>query len=652
MQAPVFFRHTSSDEERKALYDEPWYSGENEELGIPGIRYADGPAGIVHRGGATGFTVAIGRAASWDCSLEEKVGGVFGTEAKIMGANCFGGVCVNLLRHPAWGRAQECYGEDTFLTGMMASAVVRGVQKHIMACAKHFLANNIEENRFRQNVEMDERTLREIYLPHFKRLVDEGIACIMPSYNMFRGVHCCENIYSIRQILKGEWSFQGFTMSDWVYGITDGKMAINAGTDIEMPSPQYMGHDLIQYVKSGEVGEELIDEAVLRILKQQIKYAQIASGREYPTSMVACKTHTELSKKAAQKSMVLLKNDHQALPLDGIKKLAVVGRLADQVNLGDQHGSSCICPAYAVTPLEGIKSRAGCAVDVIYTDGSDVEAAVKSAREADAVIMVVGLTTEDEGEYLMENCGRSADRVELGLHREDIDLINRVADVNCRCIICVEGGSAIMMEHWKDKVQAILMMWYPGMEGGNALAEILFGDFNPCAKLPFTIPASQDQLPRSGKDAEQVVYDYYHGYYLADKYQYSVTYHFGYGLSYTTYEYNNLRISKGIINKDEAVEVQIDVKNTGSIAGEEIVQMYAGYLGSNVERHIKDLKGFAKVYLKPGETKTVKFILDAAELAYYKTEERKWVVENIEYQVYAGSSSRKEDLLVSSFQIK
>ncbi|MFX1450974.1 MAG: beta-glucosidase [Promethearchaeota archaeon] len=633
----------------KRYNEKPITARECKRLGIPAIKFSDGPRGVV-MGNSTCFPVSMARGATWDLNLEERIGDVIGIEAKAQGANFFGGVCINLLRHPAWGRAQETYGEDTILLGAMGTALVKGVQKHIMACAKHFAANSIENSRLKVNVTFDsERTLREVYLPHFKKCVDAGVASIMSAYNKVNGEYCGHNSYLLRDILKNNWDFEGFVISDFLLGIRNGKAAVIGGLDIEMPFTWRMKpKKLLKLIKKGEISEELIDEAVLRILRQKIRFSKEQNPDLYNMDKVVCEEHTKLALEAALKSIVLLKNEQNLLPLDRkqIKKIAVIGRLANKSNIGDE-GSSRVYPPYVITPYEGIKNAAK-EVEVLYDNGKNLKSAKDLAKNVDVVIIVAGFTHKDEGEILIFKGG---DRNSLKLRSKDEKLISAIASVNQNVIVLLEGGSAIIIESWKTKVPAILMVWYPGMEGGNAIGKIIFGDFNPCGKLPLVIPKSSAHLPFFKSKTKAIEYGYYHGYKLMEKKGYKPAYPFGFGLSYTTFAYNNLKIDKDSINSQESINVSVDVTNTGKMDGGEIIQMYVGYINSSIDRPIKDLKGFGKLNLRAGETKTITLELKASDLAYYDAESHDWRIEEIKYVVYVGSSSRKEDLLSTTFMI-
>jgi len=610
-------------------------------LGIPGIRFADGSRGIRFQG-ATCFPAAMARGATWDPALEERVGNVIGYEGRSGGANFFGGVCINLLRHPSWGRSQETFGEDPYHLGRMGSSVVRGVQKHMMACTKHFAGNSIDKSRHYVDVRMDERTLREIYIPHFKACVDAGTASIMNAYNTLNGEPCAQNAHLLRDILKTEWGFRGFVLSDFG-SLKSTAASANAGCDVEMDRRIYYNWRLKLAVQTKKVPMKNIDEAVTRQVREQLRFIHLEGSPAYDEKKLGCAEHAAVARECAQKSMVLLKNEGGVLPLKrgALKSIALIGELADKVNLGAT-GSTAFIPAYTITPLEGIKRAAG-NVKLIHEPGVDLEAAKKAASSADVAVVVAGLTAKDENEGF--------DRLQLGLSDYQEQLISAVAEANRKTIVVVEAGGAVTMESWKDKVPAILMAWYPGMEGGNALADILFGDANPSGKLPFVVPKSADQLPPFDNKARQVDYGYYHGYRWFEKKGLSPAFSFGFGLSYTTYKYSNLKLSAKKINKDEKLTASVDVTNAGTMAGEEIVQLYVGYKGSAVDRPVKDLKGFSRVALAPGETRTVQLELAAKNLAYYDVAQKAWNIEAITYTVFVGPSSRQAELLSGSFEI-
>lgn len=639
----------------RAYNTEPIPAGENLRLGIPGIRFSDGPRGVVMYH-STCFPVSMARGASWDTHLEERIGDAIGVEARTQGANYFGGVCINLLRHPAWGRAQETYGEDPHHLGEMGAALVRGVQRHIMACIKHYACNSIERSRFKVNVKADERTLREVYLPHFKRCIEAGAASVMSAYNKVNGEYCSHNHQLLNSILKEEWGFNGFVLSDFVYAVRDGMAAVLAGLDIEMPFTMHFGCKLERLVRRGDVPEVAINNAVQRILRQKIRFSRIGEPERYRREDVAGQTHRALACEAAVKSAVLLKNESlKGIPLlpmrPQVRKVAILGRLADTENTGDG-GSSMVRPPHVITPLEGIRKRFP-NLEIAYSDGSDLAKSVETARSADLVIVVVGLTHENEGEYVSAvpwiAKQKGGDRFSLTLESKDETLILNAVSANPQTVVVLEGGSAIITESWREKVPAILMIWYPGMEGGVSLAKLLSGDANPSGKLPCVFPKSPDQLPFFDAKVDEIEYDLYHGYRLMDKQGQDPAFHFGFGLSYTTFELGNLRLERPTIGGDDSLQIMVNIRNTGLHAGEEVVQVYIGSTESAYDRPIKELKAFQKIFLQPGEERELHFDIQANKLAVW---DHGWKVEHLVYRLWVGTSSRQEDLQEVSFQIE
>jgi len=636
------------------------YSGRNDRLGIPPFCFTDGPRGVV-LGHATCFPVAMARAASWDPQLQGKVGDAIGREARASGANYYGGVCVNLLRHPAWGRAQETYGEDPFLMAEMAVPLIKAVQAHnVMACVKHFGLNSIENSRYTVDVRLDERTLHEVYLPHFRKCVEAGAASVMSAYNKVRGEYCGHSRFLLTDILRNEWKFRGFVTSDWMNGIYDGVRAANAGMDVEMPVARCYGKKLRSAVESGSVSRAAVDSMVLRILRTKLYYAGRPDTMDYPKSLIACEAHRNLARQAAEQSMVLLKNDGNTLPFSraGIRSLAVIGGLAKAENMGD-HGSSRVKSTDVITVLDGFRNFLGDSVKVLYSDGSDKALAARLAAAVDAVVLVAGYAWDDEGENIStkrrteatSGWGTTGDRLSLSLKEGDIALIRAVGPQNPRTAAVLIGGSAIVVKEWKDAVPSILMAWYPGMEGGNAIARVVFGEVNPSGKLPFTVPKDPAQLPAFNPFSDTVTYGYYHGYTLFDKTGQEPEYPFGFGLSYTTFRIGNPRILTPSVRRDGTVDMRVDVTNTGSMPGSEVVQLYIVFDRSHVERPKKLLRGFAKVRLAPGETRTVRLSVPVADLAWYNPETRSWEVEAISCQAAVGSSSRDRDLKAAAFRV-
>jgi len=623
-------------------------AGGIERLGIPPLLFTDGPRGVVIQG-STCFPVSMARGASWDANLEEEIGEAIGKEVRAHGGNLYGGVCINLLRHPAWGRAQETYGEDPYHLGKLGSALMRGVQKHnVMATIKHFAANSIEYSRFKVNVVMDERTLREVYTPHFKQCVKDGCATVMSAYNKVNGKYCGHNSHLLRDILKQDWGFEGFVHSDWMDGLYDTIAGIEGGLDVEMPRAKHYGKKLIKAVENGTLSIDLINDSARRIISTILRFTTKADPQQYPKELIGCEEHLKLARKVAEKSMVLLKNSDDLLPLDAnkVSKLAIIGRLADLKNTGD-HGSSHVHQENIITPLKGIIDLIGDKIEIVYNEGKDLEEVKRITQTVDAVIVVVGYTYRDEGEYIRQFIRKVGDRESLELREHDTDLILSVAEHNDDIIVVLVGGSAIIMEKWIDKVKAILIAWYSGMEGGNALANILFGNVNPSGKIPFTIPKKESDLPFFKSHTDEIEYGSYHGYTLMDKEGYIPRFPFGFGLSYTQFKYDNLTLKK----LEKKIIASIDVTNTGKRAGEEIVQIYVGFDHSSVDRPKKLLKGFKKVFLNPNQTEKVSIGFSKEDLSWYNPETKMWETEDIEYTIFMGSSSKKEDLLSDQIKI-
>jgi beta-glucosidase len=523
-----------------------------------------------------------------------------------------------------------------------------------MACVKHFAFNQMENARFKVSVYADKRTEREVFLPHFKDCVDAGAASIMSSYNLYNQVQCGHHKYLLSTVLKDEWDFDGFVMSDFIYGVKDTVEAANGGQDMEMCITQYFGDNLVKAVRDGFVPEQKIDEAALRIVRTILAFDR--GHKTYDMSVVGCPEHIALAKRAAEESITLIKNEG-VLPLDKheIKKLAVLGKLANYENIGD-HGSSCVYPSYVVTPLQGIAAVAP-EVQVIYEDGSDLEAAKKAAAEADAVLFVVGYNFDDEGEYISgDDFGSMSGAAEslggdrkpgLGLHPDEQELILQVGPVNRKSAVVLIGGNTITMKEWQDSVGAALMAYYPGQEGGTAIAEILFGDVNPSGHLPYVVPADEKDLPQVDWEATEQYYGYYHGYTKLEKEGIKPLYPYGHGLSYTTFALSEAAFAA----EAKTVKASCKVKNTGAAAGTEVVQMYVGFSNSKVDRPVKILRGFARVALEPGEEKEVTITCPVEKLAYYNAYTRQMEVEKMEYEVYIGTSSADEDLQKGTVKI-
>jgi beta-glucosidase len=625
----------------------PFVAGAVPRLGIPGIRFSDGARGVVI-GSSTAFPVTMARAATWDPALEEQVGHAIGLETRARDANYSASVCINLLRHPAWGRAQECYGEDPILTGRMGSAMTRGVRANAMACVKHFALNSMENERFEVDVQVDDHALHEVYLPHFKAVVDEGVDSVMTAYNSVRGEYMDVNGPLLNDVLRDEWGFTGFVTSDWVFGTHDAVASLKAGMDVEMPLRLLRWRELPAALRSGAVSRETVLRSARRILRTTVLHAATRELGEPGKQVIASPAHRELARRAATESIVLLKNEPVGgaplLPLDpGIRHLAVLGRLADRANLGD-HGSSRVRPPSTVSPLQGLREALP---GVRITTASGARAAAAAAGEAELAIVVVGLDQQDEGEsvvtggvevgvlgrafrsgplrvplialaHLASRFVRGGDRHSLELRPSDVELIRAVAAANPRTVVVLVGGSAILTESWQGDIPALLLAWYGGMEGGRALASVLTGDADPGGRLPFVVPTDVSHLPPFDSTAKSVVYDDRWGQRQLDAEGHSPAFPFGFGLSYSRFEH---RLVEHRFD-DSGGSAQVIVRNVGDRAGSTVVQVYAADVSLDVP--VAQLLGFQKVALPPNTETVVTVDLDATPTLQRDPDTRRW----------------------------
>lgn len=658
---------------------------DNERLDIPGHLYMDGPRGVRWYNndyGTTVYPVAAARASTWDPALEERVGRACGDEMRYLGRHVFLAPTINQVTHPRWGRAQETYGEDTFLLGAMARAMIRGVQDEpeedsyrVQACVKHFAANNVEDQRIYVNAVIDERTLREQYLRHFHEAVDEGVACVMASYNRVNGFYSCYNEDLLRSNLKDEWKFTGYVISDW-FAKGETLASPPAGLDVEMPfssglfpeifdSEYFYGPQLISAVNGDLVDEEHIDEAAFRILHQKVKFDVLDYPTQFEPSRTKSREAQALALEAAREGMVLLKNGPQrsladdVLPLDAaaISKVAVVGFWANLLNTGD-HGSSDAKvqdDALVITPFEGIDERFSGAGKTALTY-QKVEGNEANLQDADAIIVVAAYWPADLQRTPLGEEGEWKDRESMELVSRDLDNITRAialrgANPDLKIVVVVKSGGAVVVSDWIDDVDALIMAWFGGMQEGTALAEILFGDTNPSGKVCQSFPVNESDLPPYDTETTgDLPYNYYHGYRWLDKQGISPRYPFGFGLSYTTYAYSNLTVDPPSIASDGTLTVTVDVENTGPLTGSEIVQLYVGYDNTSVSdqwgRPEKELKAFVRledVVPGPENKRTATLTVDAADLAYWNANTDAWEVESMEYQLYVGPSSDLDD---------
>ena len=592
----------------------PFGAAEVERVGLPGIRFSDGPRGAVV-GNATCFPVSMARGATWDPELEERIGEAIGLELRAVGANLTGAVCVNLLRHPAWGRAQETYGEDPHHVGELGAAFTRGLQRHVMACVKHFACNSMENARFSVDIEVDDVALHEVYLPHFKRIIDEGVASVMSAYNSVNGEWCGQSHQLLTDVLRDEWGFEGFVISDWIFGLRDATISLSAGLDIEMPYRMARAQKLPGALERGEASWADVDRSVARIIGTLLRFDGVLSSPDPSSDVLGVPEHRALAREVAARSAVVLRNE----PVDGAsvlplaaegQRLAVVGRLAARVNLGDG-GSSDVWDLECRSVLDGLRAAVD---DVVHDDGADVARAAAVAAEADAAVVVVGYTFLDEGEYigatdpaLVESLFPKADepdvaeryaallaelpptvtperladrpggfsvggdRSSLRLADADVELIRAVAAANPRTVVVIQAGSAVVVTEWIDAVPAVIQSWYGGAEAGPGLADVLVGAVNPSARLPFSVPVDEADLPAFDRDAVEFTYDRWHGWWHLARNGTEPAFPFGFGLSYTTFALADVDVSVA----DDVITVDGVVRNTGERDGADVVQVYA-----------------------------------------------------------------------------
>lgn len=664
-------------------------SGGVPRLGIPYLWTADGPQGVreesllddwasanLTNDYATAMPPGTTLAATWNPALAEACGKVIGEEARERGKHILLGPGMNIMRTPLCGRNYDYYGEDPWLTSRITVGYVKGMQaEQTAACLKHFAANNQEFERGSINVEMDERTLREIYLPAFEAGVKEaGALSVMGAYNKFRGQHCCHNDYLLNQILKGEWHFQGSVVSDWG-GTHDTREAALNGLDLEMGTwgPSYaadfLGDAYKKGLEKGDFPMASLDDKVRRNLR--VLFATGAVDGRRPGA-INTKEHLEAARKITQEGIVLLKNNRDLLPIspEKYRTIAVVGENA--VRLFAAGVNSAGVKAFReVSALQGILARVGSKADVTYSTGYSqprivdseqrdiagaqvnqqvvkdreearvlAERAVRAAREADLVIFVGGFTHQAYGD------DEGYDRKDLKLSSDQDALISRIAEANPHTVVALITGSPVEMP-WLEQVPAVVQAWYGGSEAGTALAAVLFGDVNPSGKLPFSFPKRLTDSPAHTGDARQFpgekgTVEYREGllvgYRWFDTKGIEPLFPFGYGLSYTTFSYGPAILATDPTS--HTVQVECEITNTGKREGAEVVQVYVQPKKPSVVRPTKELKGFAKVALKPGETKKVSIALNPRAFAFYAPDRKGWVAEAGEYGILVGTSSR------------
>ncbi len=615
------------------------------------------------------FPSCIGMSATWNTNLVHEVANALSDEARAiyngwhLDPNAPGqhkgliyrAPVINIERNPYWGRNHESWGEDPFLTGRMAVSYVEGLQGDdplhlkIAATLKHYAVNNVETGRKTLNAIVSERMMNEYWLPHFKDAIVEGHAeSVMASYNAINGTHNNINHWLLTDILKNDWGFQGFVVSDLggvgtVAADRDARLTVvdavtqslMAGCDF---SDKEFQANIPDAVQAGKLTMERLDDAVTRVMRVRMKLGEFdpfESGpySKIPTSVIDSAAHRALALQVAQESIVLLQNRDNLLPLDKsrLKRIAVIGPLADTIENNNYNGKYSV----AISPLQGIKDRVAPGIEIVTAKGAtlagaanapdaDLPAAVALARNADVAIVFVGSDRTIEQE--------NHDRRTLGLVGNQEALVKAVVAANPRTIVVQINAGPLTVPWLKDNVPAMIEAWWPGEEGGHAIADVLFGEVNPAGRLPHTVYASESQVPPQNE------YDITKGF----TYMYVIgepLFPFGHGLSYTTFKYGNLKLSAEKVKADGEVDVSADITNTGKCAGDEVVQLYAHQEKSSVKVPVKELRGFQRINLQPGETKTVTFPLSAEKLAFWDEKTHGFIVEPGAFDVMVGASS-------------
>jgi len=633
------------------LHGSDWMdTADNTRLGIPGLRMVDGPHGI-RDGKATSFAVGIAMAATWDPGLVEQVGIALGKEARGKGKNQVLGPCLDITRDPRNGRSPESGGEEPFLIGRLGAAMITGIQStQAIATPKHFAANNHQYGRRNANHTIDARTWRELYGLPFRLAMQQGGAwSIMSAYNWINTRPSSASHELLTRILRDEWGYPFFVVSDWGSIYTNAAQAMNAGCDLEMPHvPGKYPEELPATIPSGEVTAAILDQAVRRVLQTKHAAGLLDSYPPGNPEDVCSQEHRALALKVAQESIILLKNEDNILPLDKTRSLtiALIGPSADVAQL-DGRGSSVVDACYAFTPRQGIENRtSGFPVKVTYARGCDINSddtsgfapAIEAAQKAEVVVFVGGLDNAQEGEEL----DRSSGSVQLPGQQQA--LINELAAVNPNLIVVLESGGIVALERCFGTIKGLIYAFYPGQEGGNAIADVLFGDVNPSGKLPVTMPLNDNQLPPwDDLDFTGDVVDGF-GYRRFDGLRLTPQYAFGYGLSYTTFSYGSLIVTPAAASEEAPLLVSVDVTNTGEITGDEVVQLYlSADLGSSaqdvVPMPVKQLRGFKRITLAPGQTEAVEFTLGPEELSFWSISDNSFRVEAGAYTVRVGGAS-------------
>lgn len=618
-----------------------FHTKDNKRLGIPGFQHADGPHGV-RDGKATAFPVGLGVASTWDVDLVDRLGVALGKEMRAKGKNSVLAPCIDLVRDPRAGRNQETAGEDPYLASRVGVSWVKGIQSvDAIATIKHFNLNTKEKDRMENNDIIDERGLVEHYGLAFRKAVEEADArSVMAAYTGINGDYSTANKWLLTDVLKGLFGFRYYVVSDWA-AVHDGLAAFNAGTDLDAePLPWVRPFAPIEkWIASGKATQERLNDAVRRILRAKIASKMLDEPMDIPKSVVNSKEHQELALEAAQKSIVLLKNDKNILPLDKGLKIALIGpNASDDRNLLGDTGSSAVTPFYTVNVFEGMKEISEGKL-IKYAKGCNISGGLKLgfgvakriASDADVVVFVGGLNHSQEGEAHVSG-DRKNNSIDLPGHQ--MELIEELSEVNSNIVLVLIGGSAIGINKVIDKVDAVVMGWYPGQEGGKAIAQILYGDVNPSGKLAMTFPKTDSDLPSWNDDHSMDIIEG-RGYRWYDHQKIKPEFAFGHGLSYTDFSYEDLSIE---VNGYQ-VNVSVTVKNTGDRFGSEVVQLYLSDLAASVVMPEKQLKGFIKADLEPQEEKRITFQLTRDEMSFYDVVSQTFVVEPGQFEVMVGGAS-------------
>lgn len=609
-----------------------------ERLGLPAFKITNGPLGAGPGDSprpqpATALPSALALAASWDPALAETFGRLAGEEVGARPEHLLEAPGVNIARVPQNGRNFEYFGEDPYLAARMVVPEIRGIQSTgILAEVKHYAVNSQEDARKIIDEIVDERTLREIYLPAFEASVKQGdVAAVMCAYPSVNGQFACENVHLLKDILRGDWGFQGFVQSD--YTATHSTLpAALAGLDLAMKNDEHYNADMREAVRTGQLAESVVDQMLIRRFAQMFKFGFFDHPKTATT--VDAQKNGAVARTIAEQSAVLLKNAGGQLPLQAaaIRSIAVIGPYAGAAHTGGG-GSSAVAPLYTVTPVDGLKNALGVNVTVNYNDGRDATAAAALAKSADVALVMVG-NKDREG----------ADRPNLSLPAGQDELVAAVAAANPHTVVVLKTGGPVLMP-WIDRVPAVLEVWYPGEEDGNAVADLLFGKANPSGKLPMTFPKAEGDTPAhtreqwpgvNGKAMYSEGLKVGYRWYAAQKIE--PLFPFGFGLSYTTFAIRNLSVAREV-SAGQPLRATVEVANTGARAGSEVVQVYVASPASAGEPP-RQLKGFEKVTLGPGESKRVTIQLDDRAFSVWNTMKNGWAVVPGQYVIYAGDSSR------------